>query len=57
MVATGVSLLQRQETARTEFRASLEAAQRDGERNGFHPLDDVLAELDDIIADGERAKA
>jgi len=55
VVRTGVDLVRRRDTARAEFIASLEAAQRDGEQNGFHRLDDVLAELDDIIAEAERA--
>ena len=57
VVRASLDLLRRRDTARSEFMASLEAAQRDGERNGFHSLDDVLAELDDIIRDEERAQA
>jgi len=57
VVCTGLDLVRRRETARAEFLASLEAAQRDGQQNGFHSLDDVLTELDDIIAEEERAQA
>jgi hypothetical protein len=52
-----VALLRRRETARAAFIASLEAAQRDSERAGFHELDDVLAELHDIIAEEARTRA
>ncbi len=57
VVRTGLNLIRRRDTARADFIASLEAAQRDGEQNGFHSLDNVLAELDDIIAEEEHAKA
>jgi putative addiction module CopG family antidote len=50
VVAAGVSLLQRQEQARTDFVASLEAAEAEADRDGWHSLDDVLAEADRIIA-------
>jgi putative addiction module CopG family antidote len=57
LVRTGVDLLRRRETARAEFIASLEAAQEEGRRNGFHEIDDVMAELDAIIAEEEHARA
>jgi putative addiction module CopG family antidote len=57
VLAAGVDLLRRRETARAAFIASLEAAQREGEQNGFHEIEDVLAELDEIIAEEVRAKA
>jgi putative addiction module CopG family antidote len=50
LVAAGVSLLWRQEQARAEFVASLEAAEAEAEREGWHNLQDVLAEADEIIA-------
>ena len=50
VVAAGVSLLQRQEAARAEFIASLEAAEAEAEREGWYSLDEVLAEADGIIA-------
>jgi putative addiction module CopG family antidote len=56
VVAAGVSLLQRQERARAEFIASLEEAEAEAERDGWHSLDDVLAEADRIIA-AKRAAA
>ena len=57
VVRAGLDLVRRRDTARAAFIASLEAAQRDGEQNGFHSLDDVLAELDAIIAEEDHAKA
>ena len=51
VVAAGVTLLQRQEQARAEFVASLEAAEAEAEREGWHSLDDVLADMDRIIAE------
>ena len=50
VVVAGASLLQRQEQARAAFVASLEAAEAEAERDGWHSLDDVLAEADEIIA-------
>jgi putative addiction module CopG family antidote len=55
-VATGLRLLQRQEQARADFVASLEAAETEAEREGWHSLDDVLSEADRIIA-GKRDAA
>ena len=49
-VAAGLGLLQRQERARADFVASLEAAEAEAEREGWHSLDDVMAEADQIIA-------
>ena len=57
VVAAGVELIRNRDKARAEFLASLDAAQREGEQNGFHSLDDVLAELDAIIAEQDHAKA
>lgn len=56
VVRTGIDLIRRRETARADFIASLEAAQRESEKNGFHSLGEVLTELDDIIAHEERAR-
>ncbi len=50
VVAAGVSLLRHQEQARAEFVASLEAAEAESERDGWHSLEEVLAEADEIIA-------
>jgi putative addiction module CopG family antidote len=54
LVAAGLSLLQRQEQARAVFARSLEAAEAESERDGWHSLDDVLADIDAIIAAAER---
>lgn len=50
VVTAGVSLLRRQEQARAGFIASLEAAETEAEHEGWHDLEDVLAEADRIIA-------
>jgi hypothetical protein len=49
-VAAGVRLLQCQEQARAAVIKSLEDAHAEAERDGWHSLDDVLAEADGIIA-------
>jgi putative addiction module CopG family antidote len=54
LVAAGLSLLQRQEQARTAFARSLEEAEAESERDGWHSLDDVLADMDAIIVAAER---
>jgi Arc/MetJ-type ribon-helix-helix transcriptional regulator len=46
----GVRLLQRQEQARAEFITPLEEAEAESERDGWHGLDEVMAEADRIIA-------
>jgi antitoxin ParD1/3/4 len=50
VVAAAIGLLQRAEAERTAFIASLEAAEAEADRDGWHSLDDVLAEMDQIIA-------
>lgn len=50
VVAAGVSLLRRQEMARAAFVKSLEDAQAESEHCGWHSLENVLAEADEIIA-------
>ena len=54
LVAAGLSLLQRQEQARAAFTRSLEEAEAESEHDGWHSLDDVLADMDAIIAATER---
>jgi putative addiction module CopG family antidote len=56
VVAAGVSLLQRQEAARAEFAASLEAAEAESDREGWHRIDDVHAEMAALIDEARRAK-
>jgi putative addiction module CopG family antidote len=46
VIAAGVSLLRRAEAERAAFIRSLEEAQAEAEREGWHALDDVLAEVD-----------
>ncbi|HTU54928.1 MAG TPA: type II toxin-antitoxin system ParD family antitoxin [Acetobacteraceae bacterium] len=50
VLAAGLSLLQRAEAARAEFIASLEEAEAEAEREGWHSLEEVMAEGDRIIA-------
>jgi putative addiction module CopG family antidote len=54
LIAAGLSLLRRQEQARTAFARSLEEAEAESERDGWHSLDDVLADMDAIIAAADR---
>ncbi|MGH7112651.1 MAG: type II toxin-antitoxin system ParD family antitoxin [Stellaceae bacterium] len=56
VVAAGVALLQRAEAARAEFNASLEEAEAESERLGFCTLEDVHAEMTDIIEKARRAR-
>jgi putative addiction module CopG family antidote len=48
VVAAGMRLLRRQEQARADFAASVGAAEAAGD--GWHSLDEVLAEADQISA-------
>jgi putative addiction module CopG family antidote len=57
VVAAAVSLLQRAEAERAAFISSLEEAQAEAEREGWHELEDVLAEVDAIIDEEAHAKA
>ena len=50
LVAAGVDLLRRQEAARVDFVATLEAAEAEAQHEGWHRLDEVLVEADQIIA-------
>lgn len=49
VVAAGVGLLRRTETLRDELRASVLAAEANGERDGFLLLDEVMRDADDVI--------
>ena len=57
LVAAGVSLLRRAEAERAAFIRSLEEAQSEAKREGWHQLDEVLAEVDAIIDEEARARA
>ncbi len=50
IVTAALSLLRRLEAERTTFIESLELAESDADRNGWHTLDQVQAEADRIIA-------
>ncbi len=49
LVAAGVSLVQRQERARADFVAALDAAIAEGERQGFFTIEQVEHEMDAAI--------
>jgi putative addiction module CopG family antidote len=50
VLAAGVKLLQQAEAEVAAFVDSLEAARAEADREGWHSLDEVLAEADRIIA-------
>jgi len=51
VVQAGVRLLQTAETEVAAFVASLEAARAESDRDGWVSLDDMLAEMDQIISE------
>lgn len=51
VVQAGVRLLQTAEAEVAEFVASLEAAREESNRDGWVSLDDMLAEMDQIISE------
>ena len=57
VVCAAVGLLQRAKAERAAFVTSLKAAQAEGERDGFITIDQVAAELDEVIAEAEHAQA
>ncbi|MDU7524189.1 MAG: type II toxin-antitoxin system ParD family antitoxin [Roseomonas mucosa] len=57
VVGASLVLLQRAEAERAALIASLEAAQAEGERDGFATLDEVEREMDEIIEAAERRRA
>jgi antitoxin ParD1/3/4 len=50
VVATGIGLVRRLEAERAAFVRTLEDAGAEADRDGWHSLDDVMAEADEIIA-------
>ena len=48
-MTAGVKLLRQTEARRAAFEASLDAAVAEGERDGFHAIEDVERELDEVI--------
>jgi len=50
VLAAGVKLLQQAEAEVAAFVDSLEAARAEADRDGWHSLDEVLADADRIIA-------
>jgi antitoxin ParD1/3/4 len=57
VVRQGLRMLQEADERRRAFTASLHAAIEDAERNGYHSIDDVLADMDEIIDAAERRKS
>ena len=51
VAAAGVNLLRRAEAERAAFIASLEAAEAEADRDGWVSLDEMVAEMDAIIAE------
>ncbi len=56
LVAAGLSLLQRQEQVRLAFIATLEDAEVEADRDGWHSADDVHAEMATLVNEARRAK-
>ena len=53
VVREGLRLLQDQDARRAAFEQTLIEAQEEGDRLGFHSAEEVLAEMDRIIAASE----
>lgn len=53
VVRAGLRLLKDAEDRRLHFNAMLDAVRDEAEREGTHGLDEVLAEMDDIIDEAE----
>ena len=56
VVRSALRMLQDSEAQKERFMAMLEAAEAEGERDGFFEIDDVAEELDRIIDDAERSR-
>ena len=57
VVAAGIGLLRRQDAARAELLASVIAAEHDGDRLGYLPLEAVETEMEDLITRAARRSA
>jgi putative addiction module CopG family antidote len=51
LVAAGIAMLRRTEDARARLLESVQAAERDGETNGFLTLDELMADASAVIAE------
>jgi putative addiction module CopG family antidote len=51
LVRTGVDLVRRRESARSEFVATLDASLAEGERDGFFSVEEVERDMDAAIAE------
>jgi antitoxin ParD1/3/4 len=56
VVRQGLRMVQEAEERRRAFTASLREAEEEAEREGWVSLDDVLADMDGIIGEAERAQ-
>jgi antitoxin ParD1/3/4 len=52
----GLRLLQQVEQQRREFLAMLEAAEAEGEREGFFTVEEVMRDLDEVIEAASRPR-
>ncbi len=50
VLATGIGIVRRLEAERAAFVRTLEDAEAEADRDGWHSLEDVMAEADEIIA-------
>ena len=57
VVAAGIGLLRRQDAARAELLASIIAAEQEGDRLGYLPLEAVEREMEDLITRAARRSA
>ena len=57
VVAAGIGLLRRQDAARAELLASVIAAEQEGDRHGYLPLEAVEREMDGVITRAARRSA
>ena len=57
VISAAVRLLQRAEAERASLIQSLEQAEAEGERDGFHSMEDVEREMDAIIEAADRRSA
>jgi putative addiction module CopG family antidote len=51
LVRTGVDLVRRRESARSEFVATLDASLAEGERDGFFSVEEIERDMDAAIAE------
>jgi antitoxin ParD1/3/4 len=57
VVRSALRLLREREEARSQFAASIEEAQAEADRDGTFTVEEVLAEVDEIIDSAEKSAA